>query len=127
MTLRARLNQLHKGQRGFGLVETLVAVAILGTCVAAFVVALSAGSLSVNELDQETTAQRLALNQIESTKAQVFRLDGVYPIITAPAGYTITMNIASVPGTDENIQRMTVGVTRGGASIYGLSGYKVNR
>ena len=33
-----------RGQKGFGLVETLVAVAILGTSVAAFISGLSAGS-----------------------------------------------------------------------------------
>ena len=49
--------------------ETLVAVAILGTSVVAFVVALSAGSIAVGEQDEIAVAQGLAQTQLEYTKS----------------------------------------------------------
>ncbi len=54
-----------RSQMGISLVETLAAVAILGTSVVAFVVSLSAGSLTANELNKETVAQSLAQTQME--------------------------------------------------------------
>ncbi|OGO01789.1 MAG: hypothetical protein A2Y90_05220 [Chloroflexi bacterium RBG_13_52_12] len=115
------------GQRGIGLAETLVAVAILGTCVVAFVVALSTGSLAVGEHSRETTAQSLAQSQIEHTKNYAFRSNGVYPTITAPVGYTITVGASSVAGADTNMQKITVTVLLNGSSLFQVSDYKVNR
>ena len=61
------LTKLHS-QKGISLVETLIAVAILGTTIVAFVVSLSVGSLAVNALDKETIAQGLAQTQMEYIK-----------------------------------------------------------
>lgn len=116
-----------QSQRGIGLAETPVAVAILGTSVVAFVVALATGSLTVSEHNRETTAQRLAQSQIEYTKNYAYNIVGVYPIIAAPAGYTVTVGASSVAGTDTNIQKITVNVLRDGSSLFQVSDYKVNR
>jgi prepilin-type N-terminal cleavage/methylation domain-containing protein len=127
----SRLRQLIKrvhDQRGFGLAETLVAVAILGTAVVAFVVSLSAGSLAVNEQDKETVAQNLAQTQMEYTKNYAFNpAAATYPTITAPTGYTITIGVSSVAGADSNMQKITVSVLRSGSSVFLVSDYKVNR
>jgi len=61
-----------RGQRGIGLVETLVAVAVLGTAVVAFAVALSAGSIAVGDHDGEAVAQGLAQSQLEYTKSYAY-------------------------------------------------------
>jgi len=115
-------------QRGIGLAETLVAVAVLGTAVVAFVVSLSAGSLAVNEQDKETVAQTLAQTQIEYTKNYLYNpAAATYPAVTTPSGYTITIGVSSVTGTDSNMQKITVNVLRAGSSVLLVSDYKVNR
>jgi len=125
-TVRSR-TQLHS-QKGIGLVETLVAVAILGTSVVAFVVSLSAGSLTVNELDRETIAQSLAQTQMEYTKNYTF-IPGAstYPVLAVPATYSVSVNVLAIPGTDTNIQKITVTVQKDSASILTVSNYKVKR
>jgi type II secretory pathway pseudopilin PulG len=126
-----RLAQLRipaQGQKGLGLVETLVAVAILGTSVVAFVVALSAGSIAAGEQEKETIAQSLAQTQVEYTKNYPFNPGAsTYPTIAKPAGYTISVGVSSVPGTDVNIQKITVTILRDSVNLLMVSDYKVNR
>ena len=115
-------------QKGISLVETLVAVAILGTAVVAFVVSLSAGSLTANELNQETIAQGLAQTQMEYTKNAVFVPGAVtYPVLPVPDTYEVLVDVADVPGTDTNIQKIIVTVRKDGGDILTISNYKVNR
>ena len=61
-----RIKQILRGQRGISLVETLVAIAILGTAVVGFTAALSTGVISTSVHGQEVITQRLAQNQVES-------------------------------------------------------------
>ncbi len=124
----AQLRIPAQGQKGLGLVETLVAVAILGTSVVAFVVALSAGSIAAGEQEKETVAQSLAQTQVEYTKNYAFNPGATtYPAVTAPAGYTISVGVSSVPGTDVNIQKITVTILRDSVNVLMVSDYKVNR
>jgi Tfp pilus assembly protein PilV len=125
---RVQARTLAQGQKGLGLVETLVAVAILGTSVVAFVVALSAGSIAVGEQDKETTAQRLAQTQVEHTKNYPYNPGAsTYPALAAPTGYTVSVGVSSIPGTDTNIQKITVTIRRDDLNIFMVSDYKVNR
>jgi type II secretory pathway pseudopilin PulG len=116
-------------QQGFGLAETLVAVAVLGTSVVAFVVALSTGSLTVNEQDTETRAQCLAQSQMEYIKGYPYAPGAsTYPAaLAAPADYSVSVNVSSVPGADANVQKITVSVLRGSQNVFTVSDYKVNR
>ena len=116
-------------QKGIGLVETLVAVAILGTSVVAFVVALSAGSLTVSEHDKETIAQSLAQTQMEYTKSYLPYIPGAvtYPVLAVPATYSVAVGVLAVPGADTNIQKITVSVLKDSVNIITISDYKVNR
>jgi type II secretory pathway pseudopilin PulG len=117
-----------RNQRGMGLAETLVAVAILGTAVVAFIVSLSAGSLTVKEQDTETVAQRLAQTQMEYTKNAAFIPGAVtYPVLAAPATYSVTVGVTQATGGDTNIQKITVKVLKDSVSIITLTDYKVNR
>jgi type II secretory pathway pseudopilin PulG len=125
-TLRAWLR--GRGQRGLGLVETLAAVAILGTAVVSFTVALSAGSIAVGEHDGEVVAQGLAQSQLEYTKSYAYNPGATtYPPVAAPGGYSISVGVNAVPNTDSDIQKITVTVTRGGEEILEVEDYKVNR
>jgi Tfp pilus assembly protein PilV len=117
-----------KGQRGLGLVETLVAVAVLGTAVVAFVVSLSAGSLAVSEQDTETIAQTLAQTQMEYIKNYPFNAAAItYPVVETPDSYSINVGVSPVEGADANIQKITVDILQYGSSVFLVSDYKVNR
>jgi Tfp pilus assembly protein PilV len=123
-----RIISLLRGQRGLGLAETLVAVAILGTAVVAFIAALSTASMAVGEQDEDVVSQRLALSQLEYTKSYVY-IPGAagYPAIDVPEEYALSVAVRPVPGTDINIQKITVTVSRDGRDVLTVSDYKVNR
>jgi type II secretory pathway pseudopilin PulG len=117
-----------RGQRGLGLVETLIAVAILGTAVVAFVTALSAGSIAVGENDAEMVAQGLAQSQLEYTKSYAYDSGATtYPAVDAPEGYGISVSVSSVPGTDSDIQKIIVTINHEGETVLEVEDYKVNR
>jgi type II secretory pathway pseudopilin PulG len=121
------IRKICRSQKGISLVETLVAVAILGTAVVAFTAALSTGALSTNIHGQEVICQRLAQNQVESIKNQAFNVSGAYTTVTVPSGYTITLAKSAVPGANTNIQKISITVLLNGVSAFSVAAYKVNR
>jgi len=115
-------------QRGMGLVETLAAIAILGTAVVAFTTGLATGSIAVGEHDGQATAQGLAQSQMEYTKSYAYNPGATdYPLLAAPEGYSLDVNVGAAPGGDADIQRITITVSRGGEEIITVEDYKVNR
>jgi prepilin-type N-terminal cleavage/methylation domain-containing protein len=115
-------------QRGFGLVETLAALAILGTSVTAFIAGLSTGTIAVRNQGVTAFTQELAQTQLEYTKSCAYSAAAVtYPLVTAPPGYSITVSVSAVPGTDTNIQKITATVYHGSEATITITGYKVNR
>jgi len=126
-TIRDRFSRLKvlRGEMGFGLVDAVIAVAVAGTTVVAFVAALSTGSLAVNELDEQTVAQRLAVSQLEEIKISSY--DTSYFPVDTPSGYSISVGVSSTPDADVNIQKITVTISRDGEGIFTVANYKVNR
>lgn len=115
-------------ESGLGLVETLLAVAILGTCVVAFAGGLSAGSMASNEQRREVVAQELAQNELEYVKGATFAPGaGTYPSVSCPPGYALNVAVGAVSGADANMQKITVTVLQNGQSVLTLADYKVNR
>lgn len=124
----ARVKAFFRDQRGLGLAESVVAVAILGVAGVVFVVALSAGSLAVGEHKKEVVAQRLVRSQLEYTKGYPYDPEATtYPMVTVPADYSMSVMVSSVPGTDADIQKITVIVSREGEDLLTVADYKVNR
>ena len=128
----ARLGQAAGSQEGFGLVEVLVAVAILGMTLVALLAALSTGSIGVATKDEQVTAANLARSQLEYTRSQPYR--ELYETMTPPAGYTVSVQAdsvpeaTSVPGADPStIQKITVTVTRNGETLLTVEDFKVDR
>lgn len=110
-----------QGERGVSLLESLVAVAILGLAVVATLTALSTGSLAVATADQEATAQSLARWQLEEIKAAPY--SAVYSTITQP-DYNISVGVSPMA---INIQKITVTISRASKVLQVVEGYKVNR
>jgi len=115
-------------ERGFGLVETLAAVAILGVAVVALVLGLSTGSITVREGNQGLVAQSLAQTQLEYVKDYPYDPAATtYPTVDTPEGYSIGVEAGSIPDADTDIQRITVTISRDGEAILTVKDYKVNR
>ena len=115
-------------QRGLGLAESIVAVAILGVAMVAFVAALSAGSIAVREGDQEVVAQRLVRTQLEYIKSYAYDSQAItYPTVDEPEGYTISVGVGPTSDNDTDIQKITVTIYRDGEGILTVEDYKVNR
>ncbi len=111
------------------MVESLIAVAIVGIAVTTLIVTLSTGSIAGQRTDQRVTAENLARTQLEYTKGQSYRVaPAVYDTITPlPAGYSITAEASSISGRDTDIQRITVTVIYDGDTVLLMEDFKVDR
>lgn len=127
--------------------EILIALAILGMVVVAFLSALATGSQAIIVADARTTAESLSRSELEYIKNSAYddtnnppqySLD---PAIDIPDGYNVEMEALRLdPGNDgieddEGIQKITVEVYRQDGPtpspqdtlILSASEYKVNR
>jgi len=115
-------------ERGVSLVETLVAVAILGTALVVFMSGLSTGLLATSRNDRLSAAHELARSQMELTKAEPFvAAPHTYPSAAAPAGYAVTSEATDADNGNPSIQLITVEVSKDGTLLYTLEGLKVDR
>ena len=115
-------------ERGFALVEALVAAAIAGMALVVFLGGMSTGLLSTSRSDALSTAHELARSQLEYTKAAAFNAAPYsYATVTPPAGFGVTATAAPVSGGDAKIEQITVTVSQNSVVVYTLQGYKVER
>ncbi len=116
-------------ERGAGLVEALIATAIVGVGLTALLAALATGSLAVNRSGDGVTAENLARSQMEYAKSQVYRpAPAEYKLISpVPDGYVISALASPISGRDQDIQRITVTVTRDGQTVAEIESFKANR
>jgi len=120
--------ELLQEEKGLTMVESLVTIAIVGVAVVAFAIALSTGSLAVNEGDQEVMVQSLARTQLEYIKGYPYDPGAsTYPTVNTTDNYSISVAVTSIPDTDANIQKITANISREGQVILTVEDYKVNR
>lgn len=116
-------------ETGAGLIESMIAMAIVAIALTALVVALSTGSLAVQRTDERVTAENLARAQLEYTKGQAYRTapalyDTIAPL---PAGYSISAEGSSISGRDADIQKVTVTVSSNGEIMLVMEDFKMDR
>ena len=117
-----------RSEKGLALVESLVAVLLLGTTILTFTTALATGSLGVRENDQEVVVQSLARSQLEYTKSYSYDPNATtYPTVATPPGYAISVAVSAISGTNSNIQKVTANISRDGNLIMTIEDYKGNR
>ena len=116
-------------EKGTGLIEVLVASAIVGMAFVALLGALSTGALAVNKADRRFTAENLARSQMEYTKAQEYQVAPAYYDVMSPLpdGYSIVAEASAISGRDDDVQKITVTVSHKGEAVYVLEDLKVNR
>ena len=129
-TTQQWLNKLKvlKDEKGLTLVESLVAIAIIGVVLVAFAVAMSTGIIAVRENDQEVTVQSLARTQMEYIKGYPYDSEATtYPTVNTTDNYSISVAVTSVPDTYANIQKVTANISRDGQVLLTIEDYKVAR
>ena len=146
-TATKKSNISGSNEAGVTLIETLMALALLGLIGAAFLSGLFTVSKATLLADEQATAESLARSAMEYVKAQDY-IDYADPghdeyvlIETTPANYSV--EIATVPidpatglaydetggifEQDRDIQKITVTVERGDKSVFIIEDYKVDR
>jgi len=119
----------RRGEEGVGLVETLIAVGILGLALTVLLAAVSTGSLAVSRTEERVAAENLARSQLEYTKSQGFLAPPAsYATVTpSPGGYGVAVEAALIPDTNSSIEKITVTVSRDGRELLVVEDYKVDR
>jgi len=125
---------LIRSEKGFSIVEVLIAVAVIGIVAAGFLAAVSAGSRAIITAGERAAAEAIARSQMEDIKVQSYDSTGNPPQYSAmldiAEGYRVTITAErldpSGDGTsnDDGLQKITVTVTLRGKSITALEGYK---
>ncbi len=121
------------GEAGFALLETLLALALLGTVGAAYLSGLATTSRAVIVADEQSTGGSLAETEMEWVKKADY-VPGATTYSAAPipggsdyTGYSVNITAVSLRIPDDGIQQITVTVKRGAKQVLTLDGYKVDR
>jgi type II secretory pathway pseudopilin PulG len=128
-----RLNIFARRESGISLLETAIALAIVGIVAVAFLTGVATASKAAFIADERTTAESLARSQMEWAKNASYSYNAtsysIAPIPTAKDHINYSANITAEPlyDTDDGIQKITVTITRSGKVVLKLEGYKVDR
>jgi len=135
---RNSFNLNRRADSGFTLIETLVALAVLGIIAVFIMGGMIMASKSVIIGNEQTTAESFARSQLEYIQSQPY--DSVnnpplYDSIAIPSdinGYALMtpfatrINSAGNPiSSDSGLQKITVTVKRNEEAVFTLEGYKV--
>ena len=115
-----------KSEKGTSLIETVVALALLGIIAVAFLGALATTSNTRLIADEHASARILAESQMENIKKQTYAFS--YDPVTIPAeypGYSAVIDIDNL--RNGNIQKIVVTINHHDRDIETLECYKVNR
>ena len=115
-------------ESGATLMETVVALFVLGTIAVTFLSGLVTTSKASFSTDERATAQSLAQSQMEGVQNASYNATGYLPAaIPDDENYTdYSANITAESG-GVGIQKITITVSRSGEVVTTLEGYKVDR
>jgi len=132
--------KLRGNESGVTLLETLVALAILGLVAVVFLSALTTAARATIIADEQATAESLVRSQMEYVKSQDYINyadpdHGEYGLVMAPAGsgYSVEVTVELLDpendglDDDDGIQKITVTVNRNERLVLTVEDYKVDR
>jgi prepilin-type N-terminal cleavage/methylation domain-containing protein len=128
------LKRLVKKQRGYSLVEVLVAMVIISITFAGLLGTMSQvtrGALKTSQID---TARTLAQSQMEYVKRQMYSTtyapnpsvyDSVHNQFIEHPGYSATIAVATAAERNANIQKISVTIAYQGTTVATLDDCRV--
>jgi prepilin-type N-terminal cleavage/methylation domain-containing protein len=119
---------LLRDQKGFSLLEILMALGILGAIGGGFSAALYTGIRATDQAAEFTEVDRLVRNQIEEIKNASYDeiLPLEYPIVATPGDYSISLGIVKTgDGDGGTYQTITITVARSGDTVWKIDTIKV--
>ena len=129
-----KIFRFFQGQKGFTLIEALIAVAILGFIGVTLISAINTNYRSVAVIDQKTTGMNLAITHIEFIRGAGFAQDYSSAVagIVLPSQYERSIKLEySDDGetwteayVDQTLQRIIVSISQGGKPVYSMCTYK---
>jgi len=127
------MSKLMKNEKGFTLIEVLVALGLLGVFATVFLMGIATSSKAILIADERTTAESLARSQMEYVKeldyvpeATTYGTDpDLIPAI--PSGFGVSTSAQPLNSPDNGIQKITVTIDYYGEVVIPLEDYKVDR
>ena len=121
-----------KSEKGFALIETLVALALLGVIAVAFLSSVATTSKAGSIANKQAIAESLVRSEAEYVKNCAYQYSAseypVDPSLTVPASWTVPPPaVGLVHATDDGIQEVTVTAEHNGEEVLSLKIYKVDR
>ena len=122
-----------RSEKGITLLETVIALAILGAVSVSFLTGRTTASKSAFITDEHSTAESIARTQMEWAKQTAYSYNATsYAAAPMPAGkdyvdYAAVITVEALNTPDDGIQKITVSVKRSGNDVFNLKGYKVDR
>jgi prepilin-type N-terminal cleavage/methylation domain-containing protein len=118
-----KLNIMIKGQKGMTLLETMLALAIMGIISASFLTGLATTSTARVTNDERSSGKILAESIMETIKKEPYTPSYDVPVPPAFAGYGASIDIVE----NNNLQDITITIIHRNRAILTLESYKVNR
>ena len=128
-----RLSIFAGHESGISLIETVVALAIIGTVAVTFLSGLATTFKAAFTADERATAVSLARSQMEWAKNANYTDNATqYSLAPIPSAkdytnYSATIAAEPLHDPDDGIQKITVTVKHSGERVIKLEGYKVDR
>ncbi len=121
-----------KSEVGSPLIETVVALALLGIVGLAFLTGLATSSRATVITNERATAESLVRSQVEYVKNYDYQYDvteyPVDPALLIPASWTVPPPLVElVHATDDGLQEVTVSAEHNGETVLSVTIYKVYR
>lgn len=119
-------------QKGFTLLETLVALALLGILATVFLSGLFLSTTVGMKNKERAIADSLVRSQAEYVRTCAYVYDtgeySVDPSLTIPSGWTVpAATVQLVHASDDGMQEVTVSASHLGNTILTIHTYKVDR
>lgn len=120
-------------ERGSTMVEVLIALVLIGLTGVYFLTALTTMSRSASVIDQHSTADSLAISQMEYVLSQSYDTTNDPPqyilLNGLPSGWSVNLTAQRInpqSGLDTGTQQIGVTVSFGGKQVVALTSRKVN-
>ena len=127
------LRFFSRRETGLTLLETAIALAIIGVVAVAFLTGVTTSSRVTYIADGQATAESLARSQMEWAKNASYSYNATsYAIAPMPSGkdyidYSANITAEPLHDPDDGIQKITVTIAHSGKTLFKLENYKVDR